>query len=67
MVSPSREAIDLLPYKKIPDRNDFYTFVGNDAERLSFWNKAVTLGEMMAEEFLELVESGKIKDRVVLF
>jgi len=67
MVSPSREAIDSLPYKKIPDRNDFYTFVGNDAERLSFWKKAVTLGEMMAEEFLELVESGKIKDRVVLF
>lgn len=67
MVSPSREAIDSLPYKKIPDRNDFYTFAGNDAQRLLFWEKAVALGETMAEEFMELVESGKIKDRVVLF
>ncbi len=66
IVSPSKEAIYSLPYKKIPDRHDFYTFVGNDKERLLFWEKAVELGIHMAEELAELVESGKIKDRVSL-
>lgn len=66
MVSPSSDALDLLPYKRIPDRQDFYTFAGNEAERLSFWGKAIEVGQNMAEEFAELVESGKIKDRVVL-
>ncbi|MEW6526092.1 MAG: hypothetical protein AB1444_05420 [Spirochaetota bacterium] len=66
IISPSKEAIDLLPYKKIPDRHDFYTFAGNDAERLSFWEKAIEVGQAMADEFAELVESGKIKDRVGL-
>ncbi len=66
IISPNKEAIFSLPYKKIPDRNDFYTFAGNDKERLSFWEKAVELGIHMAEEFMELVDSGKIKDRVVL-
>lgn len=66
MISPSKEAIDLLPYKKIPDRHDFYTFAGNDAQRLSFWEKAIEVGQTMADEFAELVESGNIKDRVVL-
>ncbi|MCX8123198.1 MAG: patatin-like phospholipase family protein [Spirochaetes bacterium] len=66
MVCPSQEAIASLPYKKIPDRNDFYTFAGKDNERLYFWEKAVELGVHMAEEFMELVDSGKIKDRVVV-
>lgn len=65
MVAPSREAIDSLPYKKIPDRNDFYTFVGKDCKRLAYWKKAVALGEDMADEFMELVESGRIRNTVM--
>ncbi len=67
MISPSQEAIENMPLKKIPDRKDFYTFAGKDTERLAYWAKAIEVGQKMADEFAELVESGKIKDRVVLF
>jgi len=67
MVSPSKEAIASLRYKKIPDRKDFYTFAGDDSRRLLFWNETVALGQQIAEEFMELVESGRIKDRVIPF
>jgi hypothetical protein len=64
LLSPSRKFLDRLPHKKIPDRNDFYKFKEQDAERISYWNTAVNLGGDMATEFMECIENGRIKDHV---
>ena len=64
LVSPSKEFLAKLPYQKIPDRNDFYTFTNRGKERIDYWNKCVDASKQMAEEFLEAVESGKIRELV---
>ncbi|MBC2717168.1 MAG: patatin-like phospholipase family protein [Desulfobacteraceae bacterium] len=64
LITPSREFLDRLPYQKIPDRNDFYKFKGQDAQRISYWNTAVDIGANMADEFMECVENGRIRDRI---
>ena len=64
IVCPSRSFIENLPYNKIPDRNDFMKFHGHDDERLSYWKKSIDGGRILAEEFMEAVLSGKIRDRV---
>lgn len=61
IVSPSKEFIKKLPYAKIPDRQDFPAFLGRDKERLAYWEKTIELSSILGDEFLELVESGKIK------
>jgi len=48
----------------LPDRQDFITFVNNPAERMRRWDKASDLSEILGREFLEAVESGKIRDLV---
>lgn len=61
MVCPSGDFIRKLPGSRIPDRKDFKTFFGNDKERLQNWNYAIKESQKCGEEFLEAVESGKIK------
>ncbi len=64
LLTPSREFLDRLPHGKIPDRNDFYKFNGQDAQRIAYWNTAVDQGANIADEFMECVESGRIRDRI---
>lgn len=64
IVCPSRGFIENLPFKKIPDRNDFMKFHGRDEERLSYWRKVIDSGRMLADEFMEAVGSGKIRNAV---
>jgi hypothetical protein len=64
LVCPTKALVESLPGGKIPDRNDFYAFKGRDAERLSYWKKAVEAGRRMADEFFEALESGKIREYV---
>lgn len=64
LVSPSPEMIRNLPAGRIPDRTDFRRFAGRDMDRLAVWQRAVMAGERMAEEFAELVESGRIREAV---
>jgi len=59
--TPSKKFIESLPYGKIPDRNDFYLFKGRDKERISYWLEAVEMSRALGDEFLEIVESGKIR------
>lgn len=61
MVCPSRKFIEKLPGSRIPDRRDFKTFFGNDKERLKNWNYAIQESQRCGEEFLEAVNSGKIR------
>ncbi len=65
LVSPSSEFVKTLPYGKIPDRKDFLLFKGRDNERIAYWNDVVSASVCLGEEFLELVENGKIKEQLM--
>lgn len=64
MVFPSQRFIETLPDQRIPDRDDFLTFIDNSRQRIENWNKVVELSAPLGEDFLELVESGRIRDMV---
>jgi len=64
MVFPSQSFIERLPDGKVPDRDDFLTYLDDSKTRIKNWQKAVELSAPLGEDFLELVESGKIKDVV---
>ena len=61
LIAPSKKFIDSLPMGKIPDRTDFKTFFQRDNERLKYWNEVIKKSNIVAEEFMEAVQSGKIK------
>lgn len=60
LVCPSEAFIDSLPHRRIPDREDFKHFRGNDKERIASWKKVVEMSLVLGEEFLELVHGGAI-------
>ena len=64
MVSPSPEFVSSLPMGRIPDRNDFKYFAGDDEGRIACWSAVLDMCSRMGEEFLEAVNSGSIKKRV---
>ena len=64
MVFPSQSFVESLPDQKVPDREDFLTYVDDHAQRVKNWYKAVELSAPLGEDFLELVESGKIRNVV---
>ena len=64
LVAPSGKFIDRLPDKKLPDRNDFWRFNGQDAKRIACWNKVIKKSERLGHEFLEAVETGKIRELI---
>ena len=64
MVLPSQSFIDRLPSGKVPDRDDFLTYIDNGKQRIENWNKVVELAAPLGKDFLELVASGKIRDVV---
>jgi hypothetical protein len=61
LVAPSEKFIGRLTRKKIPDRNDFQHFKGRDAERIECWKTVIKKSERLGHEFLEAVETGKIR------
>lgn len=63
-VYPTEKFVSLLPGRKIPDREDFATFVDNPSERIRRWDEVSRLSERLGEEFLDDVESGRIRDMV---
>ncbi|MAL98795.1 patatin-like phospholipase family protein [Hydrocarboniclastica marina] len=65
LVSPSREYLQRLPHQKLPDRKDFSRYLGNDVGRERYWRKAMSESQRLGEEFLALVDSGRIKDAVL--
>jgi hypothetical protein len=61
MVYPSEDFVQKLPGGKVPDRQDFKTFVSDPKTRMENWRKAVKMSETLGEEFLEMVGSGKMR------
>jgi hypothetical protein len=64
LVAPSSSFVKKLPRGRIPDRNDFYEFAGKDAARIAVWREVIAQSRRMADEFKNLVETGKIREVV---
>ena len=64
MLCPSKEFVSRFPHEKIPDRKDFRRFIEKDEERIAYWRRVVSECSRLGDEFLELVETGRIKDRI---
>lgn len=64
MVFPSQSFVDRLPDGKIPDRDDFLTHIDDPGRRIENWRRAAMLSAPLGEDFLEWIESGRIRDAV---
>lgn len=62
LVSPSPEYLATLPDRKLPDRKDFERYQGNDSGREQAWRKAIAASDQLGDEFMELVESNRLRD-----
>ena len=63
-IYPSEDFIRMLPDQRLPDRNDFVTFVDNPEERFRRWDEVSDKSEILGTQFLEDVESGRIRNMV---
>jgi hypothetical protein len=64
VVAPSREFLDTLPNRKVPDRHDFWLYANRDEERMRDWKRVVDEGQRMADEWMELVSGGRVAGRI---
>ena len=62
VVSPSDEFVAKLPYGKIPDRNDFVKLPYK--ERVRYWSVVIQESQRLGDEFLEQVNSGRVRETV---
>lgn len=65
MIHPTPEFVVTLPDSKIPDRTDFVTYIDDHPRRIRNWQQAVDQSAHLGEVFLELVESGRIRNAVL--
>ncbi len=64
MVYPTEEFIKKLPGGRIPQRKDFRTFADKPSKRIKNWKQVVKESAHLGEQFLELVESNKLRQVV---
>ncbi len=64
LLSPSRDYLEALPDRKLPDRKDFETYLGDDAGRERSWQRAIAESDRLGDEFLELLATGRLLERV---
>ena len=62
IIAPSDDFVAALPGGRIPDRKDFYAF--DDKERITRWQHAIDASQRLGDELRELLERGKIAERV---
>ncbi len=67
MISPSQAFLDSIELGRIPDRADFVTYAGNDAERIRLWQEVVDKSNQLGEEFLSWVDSDNLVAQVKPF
>ena len=65
LLSPTREYLDSLPHRKLPDRNDFNRYVDDYEGRLRYWRCAMAESARLRDEFAEMVASGRVADAVL--
>jgi hypothetical protein len=64
MIHPSHGFVAQLPGGKVPDRDDFAIHIDDPDTRIKNWWSVVERARPLGEEFLELIESKKIKNVV---
>ncbi|MBN1662712.1 MAG: hypothetical protein JW943_03840 [Deltaproteobacteria bacterium] len=64
MVYPTESFVAQLPNGKVPDREDFRTYLNDQPARVKVWQQAAAMAAPLGEQFVELMESGKIRDAV---
>jgi hypothetical protein len=64
LLAPSRDYLATLPFGKLPDRSDFKRFVGKDPERQRYWRTAMEQSRRLGDEFIDLVDSGRLAGRL---
>jgi hypothetical protein len=62
IIAPSPEFVASLPHGRIPDRKDFYRM--SDDERIPAWREVVRASGHMADELHELLQTGRVADRL---
>lgn len=62
MIYPSEQFVTKLPGGRVPDREDFVLYIDDPATRQNNWRKAVELCASFGEQFLEMMESGKVRE-----
>ena len=67
LLSPDKKFIENLPYGRIPDRKDFSRFIGQDQKRIDGWYDCLEKSYLLGEEFLRLIKSGELVDRLQQF
>ena len=63
-VYPGADFVKMLPDSRLPDRTDFTIFVNDPMERIRRWDEVSRLSEILGDEFLEAVESNRIRELV---
>ncbi|EMX0685340.1 patatin-like phospholipase family protein, partial [Pseudomonas aeruginosa] len=64
LLAPSREYLARLPHAKLPDRKDFTRYLGDDDGRERYWRQAMAESRRLGDEFLELVDGGRLGERL---
>ncbi len=64
LLAPSPAYLATLPHGKLPDRNDFKRFMGDAPARQRYWYKAIDESQRLGDEFLELVATGRLHERL---
>ncbi len=64
LAAPTAAFLESLPHGKIPDRTDFSKFNGSDRERMDYWRRVVGLSRALADDFMQAVDSGEIRNRL---
>ena len=67
LVCPSNEYLAQLPFKKLPDRNDFKRFANDYEGRLKYWRFAMDESARLRDELAGLIEGGDIAGRLESF
>ncbi len=63
-VFPGADFVKMLPDGRLPDRNDFVVFADDPATRIRRWDEVSRISHILGEEFMEAVESSRIKQMV---
>jgi len=65
LLAPSKDYLARLPYGKLPDRNDFKRFIGDDLSRQNYWRTAMDESRRLGDEFLELAANGRLGENLL--
>lgn len=61
LIAPSRAFLDMLPARKLPDRNDFYRFGTDHGARIRTWERAIAQCEGFADAAMDWLSNPRLE------